>query len=244
MKRSKKTNKKTVKKATKKKVTGKVSKKKVTKKAVKKTAKKVATKKGKVLKKKAAKKVVKKTVKKAAKKATATTAKVAAPAAAAKQHPWLGKQVPAAQVHLVQAGQPAKVSNLQDEVSSGVSVLYFYPKDDTPGCTTEACEFGDRLQDFVTLGARVIGVSPDDEASHLKFIEKYNIPFALVSDTNQELCNKMNVWKEKNFMGKKYMGVDRSTFLLKDGYVVHVWQPVKVEGHVADVHQKIVALKG
>lgn len=223
--------------------------KKVAKKAVKKISKK------KVAKKAAPKKAVKKAAKVAKKPATkkqpvakkaATTKKPAPQKAVAAKAPnaWLGKALPTLDVQVVKGGTPTQTSKLTDLVGSGVSVLYFYPKDDTPGCTIEACEFGDRLPDFVGLGATVVGVSPDDEASHLKFIEKFNIPFQLIADTSKELANKLGVWKEKNFMGKNYMGVERATFLLKDGFVVHAWQPVSVEGHVAAVHQKITELKG
>ncbi|HVJ64835.1 MAG TPA: peroxiredoxin [Bdellovibrionota bacterium] len=224
---------------TRKKVTAR--KKKITKKKLVKTvAIKNKVSKKKITKKAVTKKVAAKKVKKVTKK---TSAKKTAKAAKSGVHPWIGKKVPALSVHLVQAGRDAREANLQELTASGVTVLYFYPKDDTPGCTVEACEFGDRIEAFTGIGAQVIGVSPDNEASHLKFIQKFNLPFALVSDTEKTLCNKMNLWKEKKFMGKAYMGVERSTFLLKDGFVVHAWQPVNVAGHVAEVQAKIAELR-
>ena len=220
--------------------------KKVTARKVKKTTKKKVIKKVSKNNKVAKKKITKRATTKTTAKKSATKKKPAKKSVAksGSQHPWTGKKIPAASVHVVQVGKAAQNSDLKDLVSTGITVLYFYPKDDTPGCTTESCEFGDRIDDFKNVGAKVVGVSPDNEASHLKFIEKYNLPFALVSDTEKVLCNKMNVWKEKKFMGKTYMGVERTTFLVKDGFVVHAWQPVNVAGHVAEVHAKITELKG
>lgn len=120
-------------------------------------------------------------------------------------------------------------------------VLYFYPKDDTPGCTTEACNFRDRQPDLAALGAVVLGVSPDDVASHGKFREKHNLNFRLLADTDHAVAEKYGAWREKNMYGKLSMGIQRSTYLIdKSGKIARVWKRVKVEGHDAQV---IEALK-
>ena len=122
-------------------------------------------------------------------------------------------------------------------------VLYFYPQDDTSGCTAEACGFRDTLPDYTATGAVVIGVSKDSVASHDKFKAKYNLPFTLASDSTGEVCEKYGVWVEKSMYGRKYMGIDRSTFLIdKDGAVRGVWHKVKVGGHVAEVLKAAKAL--
>src|ERR1700761_6730372 len=115
-------------------------------------------------------------------------------------------------------------------------VLYFYPKDDTTGCTAQACGFRDSFPDYGKTGATVIGVSRDSVASHDKFKKKYELPFALASDATGEVTENYGVWVEKSMYGRKYMGIDRSTFLIdKDGIVRNVWHKVKVPGHVAQV---------
>ncbi len=115
-------------------------------------------------------------------------------------------------------------------------VLYFYPKDDTSGCTAEACGFRDALPDYSATGATVIGVSKDSVASHDRFKKKYCLPFTLASYATGEVCEKYGVWVEKSMYGRKYMGIDRSTFLIdKDGVVRGVWRKVKIGGHVAEV---------
>ncbi|HUZ73614.1 MAG TPA: thioredoxin-dependent thiol peroxidase [Stellaceae bacterium] len=122
-------------------------------------------------------------------------------------------------------------------------VLYFYPKDDTPGCTTEACGFRDALPDFGKIDATVIGVSRDSVAAHDKFKKKFDLPFALASDADGEVCERYGVWVEKSMYGKKYMGIDRSTFLIDDkGVVRNEWRKVKVTGHVAEVMAALKAL--
>ena len=114
------------------------------------------------------------------------------------------------------------------------TIVYFYPKDDTPGCTKEACEFRDRLPDF--RGAQLLGVSPDGEKAHRKFIDKYQLNFRLLADTEQALANACGVWVEKSMYGKKYMGVERTTFLVgPDGNIERIWRKVKPEGHAAEV---------
>ena len=116
------------------------------------------------------------------------------------------------------------------------TVLYFYPKDDTPGCTTEAKAFTDALEDFSRAGVAVVGVSPDDTASHCKFKAKHGLGFTLASDIDKTLARALGVWVEKSMYGKKYMGVDRSTFLVdREGVVRKAWRKVKVAGHAAQV---------
>ena len=115
-------------------------------------------------------------------------------------------------------------------------VLYFYPKDDTSGCTAEACGFRDAFPDYGGTGAAVIGISKDSVASHDKFKKKHGLPFILASDTGGDACEKYGVWVEKSMYGRKYMGIDRSTFLIdKAGVVRGLWHEVKVPGHVAEV---------
>jgi len=99
-------------------------------------------------------------------------------------------------------------------------VLYFYPKDDTPGCTAEACDFRDNYQGLLAKGIQVIGVSVDDEASHKKFVSKHSLPFPLLSDTDHKIVNDYGVWGEKNMYGKKYMGINRRTFIIDENGMI------------------------
>ena len=115
-------------------------------------------------------------------------------------------------------------------------VLYFYPKDDTPGCTTQACGIRDAYDEFERAGAVVLGISPDDERSHAKFKEKYDLPFTLLADTDHAVADEYGVWGEKSFAGRKYMGVERSTFVIaEDGTVKKVMRKVKPVTHADDV---------
>lgn len=115
-------------------------------------------------------------------------------------------------------------------------VLYFYPKDDTPGCTTEASEFRDLYKQFEKKNVRIVGVSRDPVESHQKFKKKYSIPFTLISDKDSKLCDAFGVIVEKNMYGKKSMGVQRATFVIdKKGKIVNAWPKVKVDGHVDEV---------
>ena len=115
-------------------------------------------------------------------------------------------------------------------------VLYFYPKDDTPGCTLEGKDFRDHHAQFKKLGCRVLGVSRDTLASHAKFCAKYELPFELISDTEEKLCRQFDVIKEKNMYGRKVLGIERSTFLIDGaGVLRREWRKVKVDGHVAEV---------
>jgi thioredoxin-dependent peroxiredoxin len=115
-------------------------------------------------------------------------------------------------------------------------VLYFYPKDDTPGCTTESCAFRDAFHEFDKLNTQVIGISKDSPESHDKFKKKFNLNFPLASDTDGKVCEAYGVWQEKSMYGKKYMGIDRSTFLINEnGKIERIWRKVKVDGHVDEV---------
>jgi peroxiredoxin Q/BCP len=115
-------------------------------------------------------------------------------------------------------------------------VLYFYPKDDTPGCAAQACGIRDAWGDLERAGAHVLGVSPDDEASHAKFKEKYGLPFTLLADPDHATADEYGVWVEKNYRGKTYMGVERSTFVIDaDGTVAKVMRRVKPDTHADDV---------
>ncbi|PYZ92427.1 thioredoxin-dependent thiol peroxidase [Salipaludibacillus keqinensis] len=114
-------------------------------------------------------------------------------------------------------------------------VLYFYPKDMTPGCTTEACDFRDNHKSFEELDAVILGVSPDPVARHEKFIDKHDLPFELLADENHELAEDFGVWKLKKNFGKEYMGIERSTFVIdKEGKLLKEWRKVKVKGHVEE----------
>jgi peroxiredoxin Q/BCP len=112
-------------------------------------------------------------------------------------------------------------------------VLYFYPKDDTSGCTKEACDFREKISEFTKAGAVVLGMSPDSVKKHNKFKAKYDLPFSLVADEEKTALEAFGVWVEKSMYGRKYMGVERSTFLIDvDGSILSVWRKVKVPGHV------------
>lgn len=142
---------------------------------------------------------------------------------------WIeeGKKAPA---FTLKADDGTKVK-LSDLKGTPV-VLYFYPKDDTPGCTKEACAFRDRHAELQAAGAKVLGVSPDDVESHVRFRDKYELNFQLLADPDHAIAEKYGAWREKNMYGKKSMGVQRSTFLIgPDGVVKKVWKRVKVDGH-------------
>ncbi len=115
-------------------------------------------------------------------------------------------------------------------------VLYFYPKDNTTGCTAEACDFSDNFARVKKTGAVVLGVSPDSVKSHAGFKEKYELPFTLVSDESKEIVNEYGVWQQKSMYGRKYMGVVRTTFIIDEkGKIAHIFEKVKVNGHVDEV---------
>ncbi|RED53651.1 thioredoxin-dependent thiol peroxidase [Aestuariispira insulae] len=122
-------------------------------------------------------------------------------------------------------------------------VLYFYPKDDTPGCTKEACGFRDSMPDFSAIDAVIVGVSKDTVAKHDKFKAKYELPFTLASDEDGSVCEAYGTWVEKNMYGRKYMGIERATFLIDaEGKLARIWRKVKVKGHVEDVLEAVKAL--
>lgn len=119
-------------------------------------------------------------------------------------------------------------------------VLYFYPKDDTPGCTVEACEFRDNIKKLDAKDTVVLGVSPDNTASHNKFIDKFKLPFLLLSDEDKKVCAAYGVWVKKSMYGKEYMGVARTTFIIgKDGTLEKIYEKVKPEGHAGEVLEQL-----
>lgn len=131
-----------------------------------------------------------------------------------------------------QKGEKVKLSDLKGQRV----VLYFYPKDDTPGCTKEACSFRDADDVFAKKGIKVLGVSTDDERSHQKFIDKFSLPFDLLADTDKKIVEKYGVWGEKSMYGRTYMGTLRKTFLIdEDGKVVKIFDKVKVAEHADEV---------
>jgi len=146
---------------------------------------------------------------------------------------------------VVEEGKPASDFELRSDSGESIKladlrgkqvVLYFYPKDDTPGCTTQACGIRDAFEEFERAGAVVLGVSPDDERSHVKFKEKFDLPFTLLADEEHQVAEAYGVWVEKKYMGRKYMGVDRSTFVIgEDGNVKKVMHKVKPDTHADDV---------
>ena len=154
---------------------------------------------------------------------------------------------------MVEEGKPAPEFTLADQQGNKVTlsklkgspvVLYFYPKDDTPGCTKEACAFRDGFADYKKAGAVILGVSPDDSKSHAKFAEKFDLPFPLLADHEKQVWEAYGVWKEKSMYGKKYMGVERTTFVIdKKGIVAKIFPKVKVDGHSAAVLDAIKASK-
>lgn len=153
---------------------------------------------------------------------------------------------------MLEAGQAAPGFELQTQTGEPVSlesfrgrtvVLYFYPKDDTPGCTTEACAFRDLTKDFEEAGAVVLGVSRDTVKSHEKFVNKYGLSFPLLADETSEVCEAYGVLQEKNMYGKKSIGIVRSTFIIdKSGLIAKVYPKVKVEGHAEEVLDVVKSL--
>jgi peroxiredoxin Q/BCP len=142
-----------------------------------------------------------------------------------------GKQAPDFELQ-TDAGGTVKLSDFRGHPV----VLYFYPKDDTPGCTTEACEFRDAYNVFRDRGAEVLGVSPDDVTSHMKFKTKHELPFTLLADPDHEVAEKYGVWGERSYAGKTYMGINRSTFVIdSEGNVARAMLGIKPAGHASEV---------
>ncbi|MBI2608335.1 MAG: thioredoxin-dependent thiol peroxidase [Deltaproteobacteria bacterium] len=143
-----------------------------------------------------------------------------------------GDRAPA--IHLTaSSGEKVKLSDFKGKKRV---VLYFYPKDDTPGCTVESCGFRDSHKKIENQNAVILGISPDGIESHHKFIEKFNLPFILLSDEEKKTCQDYGVWIEKNMYGKKYWGVARTTFIVgKDGKIEKIYEKVKSEGHAEEV---------
>jgi thioredoxin-dependent peroxiredoxin len=136
------------------------------------------------------------------------------------------------------SGETVRLSNFRGKPV----VLYFYPKDDTPGCTTEACEFRDAYDRYREQGIEILGVSPDDVASHGKFKSKHELPFTLLADPDHRTAEAYGVWGERSVAGKKYMGINRSTFIIdEDGNVVRAMLGIKPAGHAAAVLEELAA---
>jgi thioredoxin-dependent peroxiredoxin len=148
-----------------------------------------------------------------------------------------GKDAPDFQLQS-DSGETVKLSDFRGRPV----VLYFYPKDDTPGCTTEACEFRDAYDVYRDRGIEILGVSPDDVGSHQKFKSKYELPFTLLADPNHETAERYGVWGERSFAGKQYMGINRSTFLIdENGKVVRAMLGIKPACHAAAVLDQLAA---
>ncbi len=200
--------------------------------------------------------MAKKKAKKAArKKAAKKTTKRAAPARkkTATKKPAAGKKAaPAKKPGGPKIGDRAPDFTLPTDGSGSITlsalrgrpvVLYFYPRDDTPGCTMEACGFRDAMPDFSGIDAEIVGVSKDSETSHARFRDKYQLNFKLAADTELKAAKAYGVWVEKSLYGREYMGMDRATYLIdKDGIVRGVWRSVKVPGHVDEVLKAAQAL--
>ncbi len=153
--------------------------------------------------------------------------------------PAIGSNAPA---FSLPASTGKKIS-LKDFSGEKNVVLYFYPKDDTPGCTKEACGFRDDLKKFAAKDTVVLGISPDSVESHQKFTEKFSLPFPLLADEGHAIAEKYGVWVEKNMYGKKSMGVQRATFLIdKEGKIAAAWPRVQVDGHVDAVAEAVKKL--
>lgn len=152
---------------------------------------------------------------------------------------------------MIEEGKPAPEFELESDSGERVRlsdlrgkpvVLYFYPKDDTPGCTTEACEFRDAYDRYRRQGVEILGVSPDDVASHVKFKSKHELPFTLLADPDHRTAEAYGVWGERRFAGKTYMGINRSTFIIdENGNVARAMRGIKPAGHAAAVLEELAA---
>jgi peroxiredoxin Q/BCP len=143
----------------------------------------------------------------------------------------VGKKAPAFSLR----DQNGEKKSLKDYLGKKV-VLYFYPKDNTSGCTKEACSFNDNLPSFENIDAVIIGISPDSVPSHKKFVDKYNLNFLLLADDEKKVVDAYGVWKEKSMYGRKYMGVERTTYIIDEsGKITHIFNKVKVDGHTNEI---------
>lgn len=141
-------------------------------------------------------------------------------------------------------GQTAEGPISANDLKGSNTIIYFYPKDDTPGCTIEACAFRDNLPKFKKMNAKVFGVSKDDLKSHAKFSEKFELPFTLISDEDGSICESFGTWVEKKNYGKTYMGIERATYLADDkGVIRQIWRNVKAAGHAEEVLEAAKTLK-
>ena len=191
-----------------------------------------------------------------AKKATTTRKISSAKSKSASPTPRVKTQAPvsssAPRTYKLNVGDLAPNFTLLDQSGQSVSltqfagkkvVLYFYPKDDTPGCTKEACSFRDNIQQFGTKDAVILGVSADDPQSHQAFIQKYGLNFTLLADTDKSVSEAYGVWVEKNMYGKTYMGIERTTFLINpDGRISEIFRQVKVDGHTEEVLEALAKI--
>ena len=155
-------------------------------------------------------------------------------------HPAVGDLAPDFTLD-TDAGTPLTLSSLRGRPV----VLFFYPKDDTSGCTTESCEFRDLVPRFDTVHAQILGISPDPVKSHVKFRDNHQLTYPLLADVDKAVSTSYGVWQEKSMYGKKYMGVARTTFVIgRDGRIAHVFEKVKPAGHAAEVATVVAALQG
>jgi thioredoxin-dependent peroxiredoxin len=139
--------------------------------------------------------------------------------------------------------ETGKICTLEDYASSWL-VIYFYPKDDTPGCTKEACAIGEVYDDFAKLGVTVLGVSKDSPVSHVKFKEKYHLPFTLLSDESTEMMQAYEAWQQKSMFGKKYMGIARITYIVNpEGYIVKAYEKVTPADHALELLRDVKELQ-
>lgn len=149
----------------------------------------------------------------------------------------IGKKVPDFSL----PDQDGNIHKISDYIGSWI-LIYFYPKDDTPGCTKEACSIGENFPDFKKSNIKVFGISADSVKSHKKFAEKYKLPFTLLSDENKEVVNLFGVWGKKKFMGKEYMGINRSSFLVDPkGIIVKIYEKVVPDVHAEEVLKDVEA---
>jgi len=154
---------------------------------------------------------------------------------------------------MIEVGKKAPAFKLKDQSGNTVElknflgnkvILYFYPKDNTSGCTQEACDFRDSIKAFGSLDAVILGVSPDSAISHKKFADKYELKFSLLADENKEVLEKYGVWKEKSMYGRKYMGVERTTIVIDEsGKILSIYSKVKVSGHIAELQSFLKSKK-